>query len=501
MADLKLRDYQQAAIEEVRAHWAAGRKRVLCWLPTGAGKTELSAALALAEQQRGGSTLFVVDRKTLAGQTRNRFSGRYGMLTGLLRGEETFVRGYEPVTVASVQTLKARHVHPEVKGVLDRATLCVIDEAHIRHQHHDDLLDMLPNARVLGLTATPLRDGLGRTFGAMVRGPSYADLIGRGFLVPPRYFLPGLDAIRDGLRSISVASTGDYTSDELSQLMRGRVILGDAVSTWQAKAEGRATIAFCVDVAHSKAMADAFLSAGVPAEHIDFRTEEADRAGMFERLRRGTTRVLCSVAVLAIGFDEPVAACAILARPTLSLALHIQQIGRVMRPSAGKIDCIVLDHAANVLRHGKVEEFTPPELSNIDARSDLQRKNEPTRDYFPCPACNAVMIPGQRQCGECGHEIARATDVHHVEADLTEAPTTAKPEMDFQTLYRELTFIAKARGHKPGWAYFKLRENYGFSAPTAWKNLPPLPPCAATERLDKSWRIAWAKTREKERQA
>ena len=335
----------------------------------------------------------------------------------------------------------------ETRAALERVTLIVMDEAHIRFRHHQAIVEHLPQARVLGLSATPLREGLGLMFGQMVKGPSYADLIGRGFLVSGRYFLPHAEDIRQGLGAVGVASTGDYVTSQLSALMRRRTIIGDVVEQWRERGENRRTICFAVDRAHSKELCDAFQRSGIAAEHIDLHTDEAERAEIFKRFRNGRTRVLCSINVLAVGFDEPLASCAILARPTLSLTMHIQQIGRVLRAADGKQDALILDHAANVLRHGKVEDFDPPELSTIDKQTDRASRTHES-DYFPCPSCRAVMSPGQRVCQECGHEIAQQNTVDHVHGRLIENPEdhSRLTEGEYKRLYCELRMLNQQRG-------------------------------------------------------
>jgi DNA repair protein RadD len=500
MAELNLYDHQKQLVEQIHRAWLKDR-RVMCWLPTGGGKTELSVAIAKEEAERGGCTLFVVERKTLAAQAGARFR-KYGMLVGMLRGDATLVRGYEPVVVASIQTIRHRADSDEVQATLARVTRVIIDEAHIRHQDHNDLDEALPDALILGLSATPLRTGLGLHFDTLVRGPSYAWMIENGYLIKPRYFLPHLDALKAGIGDVNVSSTGDFVSNDLSRLMRDRTIIGDVVGTWQGKGEDRPTIAFCVDIAHSKDLCDEFRLAGVAAEHIDQRTPEDERAAMFQRFREGTTRVLCSVIVLGTGFDEPSASCTILARPTLSTILHVQQIGRVMRTHPGKNDCIVLDHAGNVVRHGRVEEFEPPELCEIDKTSDKKKRDTQAADFFPCPECAALMSPGQRVCQECGHEIRRINVVDFLPGELTEDPDAASDNLsreELRELYLQLRHIAWNRGWKDGWAYFKLKDHYGFKPPFAWKDQEPIPPTDKTLRLVRSWDIRFAKGRAKKR--
>jgi superfamily II DNA or RNA helicase len=493
---LVLRDYQRALVEDIRAAWSGGARSIIAWLPTGAGKTEVSAHLAIDEAKLGGCTLFVVDRKTLAGQASSRYSGRYGILTDIIRGEDTLIRGYAPAIVASVQSLKSRRDHADVQAALARVTLIVVDEAHIKFRHHEEIMSRIPGARVLGLTATPLRDGLGLVYQRLVKGPSYQKLIDDGYLVRPRFFMPHVQDVKRGLAHVGIASTGDYVTSELSELMRRKTIIGDIVSTWREKSSDRQTIAFCVDIAHSQALRDDFVAAGVSAEHIDMHTAEDERRAMFERFRRGDTRILCSIVVLAVGFDEPIASCAILARPTLSWSLHIQQVGRVMRPHEGKRDCLILDHAGNVFRHGKVEEFDPPALSDIDKTTDKRKRAELAADYFPCPTCSAVMSTRQRVCHECGREVARKSHVDFVPGELTETPTgTYKGLTDgeLRELYLELRGVAEARGWKAGYAFVKLKDVYGFKAPFAWNREPPREPSLKTLNLVRSWSIAYGK--------
>lgn len=500
---VQLRDYQAELVRGIFAAWSRHR-RVLAWLPTGAGKTEVSVYFAERLAARGGCTLFVVERKTLARQAMERFSVKYGLLVGLLRGDDTHVRGYEPVLVATIQTLASRWDRPELKAALERVKLVVVDEAHIRHTHHLELLnERLPGRWVLGLTATPLRDGLGLTYDELARGPSYADLIGLGHLVRPRYFLPHLGDVRAGLRSVDVASTGDYVVSQLSTLMRQRAIVGDVASTWLEKAQGRRTIVFCVDLAHSRSVCDAFQAAGVAAEQIDMFSGEADRASIFRRFHCGETLVLCSVGVLAVGFDEPRASCAVLARPTLSLSLHIQQVGRVLRAAPEKADALVLDHAGNVLRHGKAEDFDPPELSVLDKTSD-KSKEKNGADYFPCAECHALMEPGQRVCGECGHEVARRNTVHFLPGALVEQGEDRKETTvaEYRDLYLELRYVATARGKDADGAaktaYAQLLGHFDFRCPYSWRAMAPKVPSTKTLNLEHSWRIAFAKARARE---
>ena len=198
---------------------------------------------------------------------------------------------------------------------------------------------------------------------------------------------------------------GDFKESELSQLMRRKATVGDVVSTWQRLGASRPTIAFCVDVAASKELCEEFFAAGIAAKHIDAYTEEGDRAEMFDRLRDGTTSVLYSVAVIGIGFDLPVVSCATPARPTRSLVLHVQQVGRVLRPEPGKTDALISTTRATYCD-------TAPRSSSsrrlllalwIGIRT-ARRANR----LLPLSAMLRNREPGQRECHGCGDALRRA---------------------------------------------------------------------------------------------
>jgi superfamily II DNA or RNA helicase len=199
----------------------------------------------------------------------------------------------------------------------------------------------------------------------------------------------------------------------------------------------------------------------------------------------------------------------ILARPTLSLALHIQQLGRGLRPFEGKGDCLVLDHAANVARHGRVEEFVPPALDTLDKHSDRRKRTDPVREMRPCSECGAALDPGQFECTECGHLARRPNRVDFIEGELIEAPeAVARIEYDaeaIQRAYREFAWVAAERNYKTGWCYMKTLDRFGLAnapkamvkrlVPYSLRDAAPLPPSGATMRWLKSQQIAWAKSR------
>jgi len=475
-----LRPYQLSMVDAIRAAWAAGAERVLGCLPTGGGKTEIAIAV-VAGHPAPGRALIVVERKTLCRQWVARLH-RHGFDdVGVIQGDNTR-REAARVLVATAQTIRSR-------GVPAGVGLVVIDESHIWHKSHDDVLEELGQARVLGLTATPLRDGLGQRFDRMVVGATIRSLIAEGHLVPARYFAPRAEDIAHALEDVAIRA-GDYALNELALAMRGRTIIGDVVGTWLERGEDRQTICFCVDKQHAHDLVDAFLAEGVAAEVVVDDTDDDERARIFGAFEERRVRVLVSVGVLAVGFDSPVASCAILARPTMSLSLHIQQGGRVLRPCAGKHDALVLDHAGNTLAHGLLEEFEPPPaLSMIDAKADKKRRRDAPQAWI-CRHCEAVNALAEDVCCECGATRRRATRMVVVDGELhavdvvPDQPLPGPTLDDLRTFYRQALWHAAHVGlaKVPEFAFyatlrrFKLdKDRSGRLVEWGWRYLEPMP--------------------------
>ena len=481
---MELRPYQAAMISNIRAAWDAGQKRVLGCLPTGGGKTEV--AIALIREHSAGRALVIVDRKNLCHQWVDRMR-RHGIThVGILQGDNTRMV-WAQVLVGTAQTIKAR-------GIPEGVDLVVIDETHLWHKTHDEVLGALGDARVLGLSATPLREGLGLRYDTMVIGATIAELMDAGHLVRPRYLAPKSGAIAAALDDVAVRA-GDFAANELSAAMRTKAIIGDVVGTWLKHAADRPTVAFTVDKAHAAELTAEFVGAGVAAEMIVDETDDDDRLEIFRRFECGTTRVLASVGVLGIGFDSPSASCAILARPTLSLALFVQQGGRVLRPAPGKSDALILDHAGNTLRHGLLEGFQPPtDLSGVDRSADKKsRKDAPVA--WACRHCETVNDLADDICYGCGEPRRRVSTVVIVDGELVaiEHRPDEKPAhptlQDLKSDYLMLLHHAAAKGLKPGWAFYAVARKHklaDFQAKRlidmAWRYLPPLPPSEALSR-------------------
>ncbi len=353
--------FQEEAVNALRRGYRDGHRCQLLALATGAGKTVVATHMIRSAAQKGRTSMFVVAQLELIEQTA-RHLDELGLKVGVLQGGQTALHPDDECTVASIQTVRSRGAPP--------AGFVIIDEAHVLHRAHIDLMCAWDAVPFIGLSATPLRPDLGRHFTHLVRGPSIAWLTEHGFLVPVRAFCPSartLDAVLGGL----AVRRGDFVEAELAQAMNRTELVGDIVRTWQDKGENRPTLAFAVSIEHSKAIVADFQAAGVQAAHLDAYTPKEARKETIAAFRAGNLRVLSSVNVLGIGFDVPDAACAILARPTLSEALHMQQMGRVIRKAQDKAEALILDHAGNTVRFGLPQHFQAPDLGGQAHQTEL----------------------------------------------------------------------------------------------------------------------------------
>jgi superfamily II DNA or RNA helicase len=309
----------------------------------------------------------------------------------------------------------------------------------------------------VGLTATPERldgRGLGEHWQRLVIGPSVAWLRQAGYLAPYRLYAPSvLDT--SGLR----VRGGDYAREEAQALMLRQAIVGDVASTYQRLAHGRQAIGYAVGVEHSRAMAEMFCRWGVPAAHVDGNTPDAERTATVEAFREGRLRMLWNVDVFSEGVDVPGIEAVILARPTASLGLYLQQVGRGLRPGPGKT-CIILDHVGNWERHGRPDD--PREWSLEGQRRTRKEVEAGLSHVHRCPACQAVSLARETACPECGHVFApklrRVAEKAGELSEITAERVALRREQGEARSFEELVILGRRRGYKNpyGWAKFVM---------------------------------------------
>lgn len=440
---MKLRQYQQQAIDDLRQAYGSGRRAPLFVLPTGGGKTFVFTHLTQLAVFRGNRVLILVHRAELLDQASRSLSS-LSVDHGLVSPRH--IRQYDkPVQVASVQTLVRRlNSFPE-------PDLIIIDEAHHAVAGTwDKICKKYANSKLLGVTATPCRSdgaGLHHAFDDLVMGPSIQELIDDDYLVKPRVFAPTTISTQ-GMRKRG----GDFATSDVVEAMDKPTITGDAIKHYRNFAMGRPAIAFCASVSHAEHVAAQFNQTGINAKSISGLTPDDERRDAIQGLRDGALSVLTSCDIISEGTDIPRVECAILLRPTQSLSLYLQQVGRVLRPFDGKQDAIILDHVGNVMRHGLPNEDRDWTLDG-GAVQDAKPEDETVKQ---CEKCFATYRP-QPVCPECGHQnTPKVREIQEQDGELqeiTEIKRQQKREVGKARTLEELQRIERERGYKRGWAY------------------------------------------------
>jgi len=394
MSSLQLYPHQEDLSSDIRACLNKGNKRILIYGPTGSGKTEVAASLIKQHIERF-NIHFIVNKKSLLHQTIERFRG-YGLEPDIL-GAGIKTNTGSKLKVATIQSIKN---NPEP------ADIVWIDEAHCSYSDsYKNLIESVYfNSRILGLTATPERrsyhESLGDIYQQIVMGPTPARLIREGYLVMPKHF--GIH--KDDLNLSSVGTiAGDYNSSQLRTVMDQHLLIDNIVKEYKRLTDRfkrpLQSLCFAVDIKHSKNIRDTFNRYGIPAVHMDANTTDIRRAEIFRQFREKEIRIICSINTISEGFDEPSAECAILARPTKSWGLYIQETGRVLRNHPGKEFAVILDMATNIWRHGYI---TDDKEFSLEAKPKRKPGETPMK---VCPDCHAIIQNATRRCPECGYEF------------------------------------------------------------------------------------------------
>ncbi|HEY3667085.1 MAG TPA: DEAD/DEAH box helicase, partial [Polyangiaceae bacterium] len=340
-----LRPYQREAIDAVLAARRSGIRRMVVCLPTGAGKTVIFSQLArLARRQ----VLVLAHREELLSQAQSKLQQALegAHVVAIERGAERAPEEAR-VLVCSIRSLHEERLARVLRG--RDFGLLIYDECH--HAAADDNLRVLRQlgafdrdwtGTLLGFTATTARadgKGLDSVFERIVYSRSLPELIGDGYLSPLRGF-----RISTAADLTRLSATGfDFREDELAEAVDIEERNALVARSIQELARDRRTIAFCVTVNHARNLCRSLNVLGVPAGIVHGAMPSADRARALADFRAGTTQVLCNVAVLTEGFDDPGVSCIAMARPTRSEGLYAQCVGRGTRLFEAKKDCLILD--------------------------------------------------------------------------------------------------------------------------------------------------------------
>ena len=407
---INLRQYQEEGVDNIRLSYMQGNRAVLYVLPTGGGKTVIFSHISEQAAIKGNRVCILVHRSELVDQSSESLK-KIGVDHGVITAGKPLDLS-KTVQVASVFTLVRRlHLIPA-----DFFGLIVVDEAHHAVAGSwKKTIDHFVKAKVLGVTATPERldgKGLGNYFQEMIVGQDTAWLTANNYLAPAKVFAPPnkLDKKSLGKRG------GDYKMEEAENQMQQGGIMGDAVTHYQKHIHPATAIAFCCTIAHAKAVAQAFNDAGITSKPLTGDNCK-DRKDIIKKLGTGEIKVVTSCQIISEGTDVPSVGGAILLRPTQSLSLYLQQVGRCLRPAKGKKYAIINDHVGNSITHGLPSQ---PRIWSLDGKKVRDKVAAPPLKV--CDACFAVNPINAKECADCGHifEVKERKGFVKIEGDLVE---------------------------------------------------------------------------------
>ena len=439
-----LRPYQSELVEQLRTAWREGFKAPCIVLPCGGGKSVILAEIARRTTLGGKRVLFLVHRRELVDQ--------------IVR---TFIEWNVDMRLCDVMMVQtaSRRISKLKKPVL----IMTDENHHSAARSYKKIYEHFSDVLRVGVTATPVRlggEGLSDVNDKLIIGVSAKWLIENKCLSPYDYYAPDVCDLT-GIRT----RMGEYLASDIERAMTKNAVFGDVISYYRKLANGKKAICYCASVKHSKAMAESFSEAGIPAAHIDGETEKNERSRIISDFRCGKIQILCNVDLISEGFDVPDCECAILLRPTKSLTLYIQQSMRCMRYRENK-RAVIIDHVGNYARFGLPDDDREWSLDKKPQRERTQGEEIKAK---MCPECFLTFSPPEKAdkiiCPHCGYVFEKkerrgleekSAELHKIEGFKLRFD---KPENCHS--YGELLEYAKRRGYKRGWAYYKAKE-FGF---------------------------------------
>lgn len=445
-----LRLYQSEEIQLIRAEISKGFKSVMVQLVTGGGKTRMVANIIkkaidkyIPKTDVQQSVWFVVPRKELLWQSStelHEWAIQHGMISAKTKESKAF-----QVHICSKDTLIRRIKKKEIKNW---PPIIIFDEAHLALDQQLEIKKNAPEGTIfLGFTATPEKldgRGLNEMYETIVYGPDLLWMVEYNYLKRPKCFsLPR----PDGLDDLKFNKSGDVSAKELTKIYQNSQIYGDAIEHYRKHALGRSFLVFCRSIVMSEITADEFVQAGFKVEAIDGTMSDRVRKEKIDKVKKGLLDGLTTVDLVTYGLDVPKISCIIMLRPTSSVALFFQMIGRGLRPDPDYDDCLIFDHVGNCdeKRHGhplspRVWNFTGKIKKSKIPKDAIEKLENVQR----CDICWDIIIDGV--CRSCGAEKETKTlkPLKQVDGWLVEinSPTSMQERpLENQRYYQDM--IAK----------------------------------------------------------
>ncbi|MBI9017347.1 MAG: DEAD/DEAH box helicase [Phycisphaerae bacterium] len=420
---MKLRKYQQQAIDAVYDYLRNNDGNPCIVLPTAAGKSHVLAQIcADAVTLWNGRVLVLTHVKELIEQNAEKISYYLdNKLTGIYSAGLNSRDTDKPVIVAGIQSVYKRACE------LGHFELIIIDESHLLNpdsetmyqQFLTDMKAVNPDVRVIGLTATPFR-----LKGGMICSEEnilnevcfeigVKELISQGYLCPLKSKAGKRKADTSGLH----IRGGEFIASEVEQLMDDNMLVDSACrEIIEQTIDRNSVLIFAASVKHATHIQKTLKNkTGLDIGLVTGETSAIDRAEILARFKgesiqkdffsepEGPLKYLVNVNVLTTGFDAPNIDCVVLLRPTNSPGLYVQMLGRGFRLHESKDDCLILDFGGNIIRHGPVDAL---QIKNRSSGSGSAPAKE-------CPDCQALIHAGYSKCPECDYEFPASQKNSH----------------------------------------------------------------------------------------
>ena len=452
---------------------SAEHRSVLYQAPTGSGKTFVAGYVMQAAAAKGIPILVLLNRKELINQFYKTLREH-----GLIRDVGVVAQGWPPSPWAPIQLGSVmswvRRKPAFTPGLI------IIDEAHhVAAESWKRILAMYPDARVLGLTATPLRldgQGLDPWFNIMHCSLQIDQLVRIKRLAPTRTIRVPTPLKRKDLKMRGSDLDASSVDDETKA-----VLMADGLKFYQNYIPGEQAIVFCIDRANSMQTAERFQAAGIRAEHVDGETPPGIRTRIFELYARGDIAVLCNVELATEGVDFPACNAVIHMRPTASLTQYMQMNGRCMRFQPDKV-AVIGDLVGNYFIHGLPDENRTWQLEGAGESNRQREKKQRGANLRMCGSCMTLYAAHKHICPGCGSGHP-GRPVRELDVDLVEEPPKSqnpKPEPldqgarkagmrdarillangDGKAAWDMIQQVRQEYGYKPGWA-FHMAEMIG----------------------------------------
>ena len=402
---MELRTYQREAVDSIYRYFERNTGNPLVVIPTAGGKSFIMAAFIkeILETWHDQRILILTHVKELIQQNYIELIGHWALApAGIYSAGLNRREAHAQILFAGIQSVHRRA--EELQGF----DLILIDESHLvprksdtmYRRFLDDMLAINEKVKIIGLTATHYRldsglltEGDARIFTDVAYEVPVKRLIDEGFLSPLITKAPNTKLDVSGVHTRG----GEFINSELQKAVDLKETNERAVSEIIFYGRDRKSwLVFCTGVQHAYNVRDALRECNIVAETVTGETNLLERDYILTGFKAGEIRVITNCDILTTGFNAPNTDLLAILRPTQSTGLYVQIAGRGMRVAPGKENCLVLDFAGNIERHGPIDRVNPYDPShNGNGQAPVK----------VCPGCRSVIFAGFRHCPDCNHEF------------------------------------------------------------------------------------------------